>query len=209
MSSTIIFGTLLFPIAKRQRVHGGTCLWGGGGVDAASEDGDVAGQRLQVADGGIYLLARHAVHVEVIVLARLLRRTWLNVCQADLALLWTVAYIIIIIISFIRTSAAWAVKYTIKHTKMIQKGIIQTKLILKIIKPNAVLNTCNITTNNVMRFDVDVEFSSPSKDTGITILCQSAQNQSRKQCTGWFIWRRVTTYQACSSRHNCELKLLA
>jgi len=39
----------------------------------------------------------------------------------------------------------------------------------------SLIHVCNTRTNNVMRFDV--EFSSQSKDTGITTLCQSAQNQ--------------------------------
>jgi len=50
---------------------------------------------------------------------------------------------------------------------MIQKDKIETKLIYKN-KTKAVLNTYNTTTNSVMRFDV--EFSSQSKDTGITTL---------------------------------------
>jgi len=57
---------------------------------------------------------------------------------------------------------------------MIQKDTTVTKLILKKIKPKAVLNTRNTRANNVMRFEV--EFSCQSKDTGITTLCQSAQN---------------------------------
>jgi len=41
-------------------------------------------------------------------------------------------------------------------------------------KPKTVLNTCNTRTNNVMR--LNMVFGSQSKDTSVTIHCQSTQN---------------------------------